>query len=287
MLLAAIGLVAVVVGGGSGTFAGFNAQVANTGNTFATGTLFLHNQKQGSGTICKSEDDGSNDNVSCEVLFSSLNHEAGDTDTAFVKLTNAGSLNATSSALTTSCVDTGTPAIATAAAYTSSATSLTLTGLTQPLVTGTELILTNATQTLTYDSVTVSADDLNESNPVSVSGVNTGSSGNVAYVHIANTFGSGELCNVTTGVQVFVQEDTTNWAGDNGACAVPSAGSTCDFVTNDVTLGAAAAHGSYTLGSLAAGATRYYEIHVKMPSALTNTAQNSQAKFDLTWQISQ
>jgi predicted ribosomally synthesized peptide with SipW-like signal peptide len=42
MLLTAIGLIAIASGGGSGTFASFTAEVHNPGNTFATGSLYLH-----------------------------------------------------------------------------------------------------------------------------------------------------------------------------------------------------------------------------------------------------
>lgn len=52
MLLTVAGLIAIVGGSSSGTFASFNAEVSNTGNYFATGTLVL-NDKSGT-TTCTS-----------------------------------------------------------------------------------------------------------------------------------------------------------------------------------------------------------------------------------------
>lgn len=72
MLLLAIGVIAVVASG-SGTFASFNAETQNSNNTFATGTLLLHNTANG-GTTCASESNSGNLNVTdptgCTTLFS-------------------------------------------------------------------------------------------------------------------------------------------------------------------------------------------------------------------------
>jgi hypothetical protein len=69
MLLAAIGLVAFA-SGGAGTFASFNAEVTNTGNYFATGTLILN------------DNGGTNTCTSAGALLS--NHNSGtDCDTLF------------------------------------------------------------------------------------------------------------------------------------------------------------------------------------------------------------
>lgn len=71
MVLAALGLVAIAAGGGSGTFASFNAQVANTGNVFASGTLYLHDVN--GSTECASEAGTNNSNIGsgngCATLF--------------------------------------------------------------------------------------------------------------------------------------------------------------------------------------------------------------------------
>lgn len=78
MLLMAIGVIAVAMSG-SGTFASFNAETANPGNTFNTGTLYLHDSVNG-GTECTSESATNNSNVpaavgganpgnACDILF--------------------------------------------------------------------------------------------------------------------------------------------------------------------------------------------------------------------------
>jgi predicted ribosomally synthesized peptide with SipW-like signal peptide len=71
MLLLAVGVIAVVANG-SGTFASFNAETQNNNNTFATGTLLLHNTANG-GTTCASESNSGNINVTdptgCQTLF--------------------------------------------------------------------------------------------------------------------------------------------------------------------------------------------------------------------------
>jgi predicted ribosomally synthesized peptide with SipW-like signal peptide len=92
MLLVAVGLIAVAAGG-SGTFATFNAEVTNTGNTFASGTLFLHDTPNG-GTVCKSEDDLTNNtNSSCTWLFNA-DLSAGP-QTATLALNNPGTISGT------------------------------------------------------------------------------------------------------------------------------------------------------------------------------------------------
>jgi hypothetical protein len=97
MLLTVVGLVAISAGGGSGTFATFNAEVTNAGNTFAAGTLFLHDN--GGATTCTSE--SASDNLAtnnCDVLFSfgttTANNFDGGAQTADLTLTNAGTIAA-------------------------------------------------------------------------------------------------------------------------------------------------------------------------------------------------
>lgn len=76
MLLTAIGLIAIASGGGSGTFASFTAEVHNPGNTFATGSLYLHDSVTNL-TECTSESAASNSNTTetpgtghaCDTLF--------------------------------------------------------------------------------------------------------------------------------------------------------------------------------------------------------------------------
>ncbi len=88
------GLLAVI-GGGAGTFATFNAEVTNSGNTFANGTLFLHATPNG-GTTCTSESDTINNagNDTCTLLFNAAALTNGVTSTATLDLHNAGTINA-------------------------------------------------------------------------------------------------------------------------------------------------------------------------------------------------
>lgn len=76
-LLLAIGVIAVIATGGGGTFASFNAEVTNGGNTFATGSLILNNT-HGTRTCTSALNTGSNQAATsnlnstgqnCSVLF--------------------------------------------------------------------------------------------------------------------------------------------------------------------------------------------------------------------------
>lgn len=89
-VLIVVGLLAVI-GGGAGTFASFNAEVTNSGNTFANGTLFLHATPNG-GTVCTSESNLNNQGA-CTFLFSTTLVN-GVTSTATLELNNAGTINA-------------------------------------------------------------------------------------------------------------------------------------------------------------------------------------------------
>lgn len=100
MLLMAIGVIAVAMTGG-GTFASFSAQVSNPGNTFTSGTLFLHDTS--GATTCSSESatgstfnynpgDGSNGD-NCAVLFDGASLSGGPV-TADIALKDAGTIDA-------------------------------------------------------------------------------------------------------------------------------------------------------------------------------------------------
>lgn len=102
MLLIAVGLIAMSLSGS--TFASFNAETANPGNTFATGTLFLHDSVGGN-TACTSESVQSNQNVpvtvggsnpgdQCDVLFNFDNTTAYNQPfTVDLALSNAGTID--------------------------------------------------------------------------------------------------------------------------------------------------------------------------------------------------
>ena len=84
--------VIAVIGGGAGTFATFNAEVTNSGNTFANGTLFLAATPNG-GTTCHSESDTINNSGTCTFLFNTTLTN-GVTSTATLQLQNTGTINA-------------------------------------------------------------------------------------------------------------------------------------------------------------------------------------------------
>lgn len=90
-VLIVVGLLAVV-GGGAGTFATFNAEVTNSGNTFANGTLFLHATPNSSVTACTSESDTISNSGTCTFLFN--DPLTGGAHTATLQLHNAGTINA-------------------------------------------------------------------------------------------------------------------------------------------------------------------------------------------------
>jgi predicted ribosomally synthesized peptide with SipW-like signal peptide len=94
VLLAAVGLVAAALGG-SGTFASFNAETTNAGNTFATGTLLLDNTH--GVTTCHSATDttGNSQTTGCSILFTvpSLTDTSGATY-ADLTLSNVGTVDA-------------------------------------------------------------------------------------------------------------------------------------------------------------------------------------------------
>jgi predicted ribosomally synthesized peptide with SipW-like signal peptide len=100
MLLMVIGVIAAAASG-SGTFASFSAQVTNPGNTFASGTLYLHDQS--GSTTCTSESNSLNVNPGtgaggtgdgCAVLFNGIDLATTTTSSANIALNNAGSVNA-------------------------------------------------------------------------------------------------------------------------------------------------------------------------------------------------
>jgi predicted ribosomally synthesized peptide with SipW-like signal peptide len=92
LLLMAIGVIAIAMTGG--TFATFSASTTNPGNTFVTGTLFMHNSVNG-GTACTSESvttgPNYNSNTGCTVLFSGMSLQGG-AQTVHLALTNSGTV---------------------------------------------------------------------------------------------------------------------------------------------------------------------------------------------------
>jgi hypothetical protein len=301
MLLAALGIVAVALGGGSGTFASFNAEVANTGNIFATGTLFLHNHPVGK-TVCRSEDstDGTNVNLHCDVPIYKLNAVPGDDLEAQIAITNAGNINANSLTLAAKNCIGGKPTIATASSYASGGTTVALTysGLGQTLVSGTKLLLTNADGSTTYDTVTVNSNVSAASGTLNVtsdSGPLNGSSTNPVYIRIDSNFGGVDLCQATSnGAQFYVYEGDGSGTFTQGSdsCSWPvAASSPCSYgATGTSTLGQFATTTGTTplaLGAINGGQERDFTVGIKIPASSDNSEQNSAAQFDLDWNAAQ
>jgi predicted ribosomally synthesized peptide with SipW-like signal peptide len=105
MTFGTLGVAAAVAGGG--TFATFNAQTTNAGNTFATGTLVMSN-KVNSGSVCLSTAGGDTDTNAnnCAAAFNLSVKKPGESGTANITLKNEGSLDAAALSLYSSaCTD--------------------------------------------------------------------------------------------------------------------------------------------------------------------------------------
>ena len=93
MLLCVVGIVSIA--SGSGTFASFNAETTNAGNTFATGAITLGNQVN-SGTVCYSSGGAQNANAGCNAIWNVGSWAPGQAaDTEKLTLNNTGNLDPT------------------------------------------------------------------------------------------------------------------------------------------------------------------------------------------------
>ena len=287
MLLAAIGLVAIASGGGSGTFASFNAEVQNNGNVFATGALFLHDHPFG-GNLCKSElNNTTNVNINCDVILDQTDAATNTTYHGKIAISNAGTINGNPLTLNVSCTNTQ-PAIATShLAYGISgvATTLTVDGLQQPLIEGTNLKI--GSDTFTVSTTTGTPTGTADSVPVTVNSdaqaISVGDPVELA------AFGTGDFCgNSASNVDLTIQETTSSYATttDSG-CVYPGSGCT----TTPGTLHGAGLSPINLSGALAAGETRYFVFSFTMPTHGSGTAdnvlQNSEANFGLDWTVTQ
>jgi hypothetical protein len=302
MLLAALGLIAIAAGS-SGTFAGFNAEVANTGNTFQTGTLFLHDK--GGVNTCTSESDANNQNIAgtgCDVLFTTPVITPGSTYPADLTLSNAGTLNASDIQFalgSTGCVD-SKPSVGTLSSGLTNGTppaSLVFATLSQDLLDGTQIELQEGTSPVHTHTYTVSGDHTAGSN-VTVSLASPDDPGfsftTAAHVSLA-AFGTA-LCSQ---LKITIQEYTSaaRTTPVSSTCAFPaSTSATCGTPTVDLAdaqfaslqplqLGSATA--GNTLSQLSAKKSRYFRIFILAPASLANSAQNDEASFDLLWHIDQ
>ncbi|HEX7083630.1 MAG TPA: hypothetical protein VF186_05915 [Gaiellaceae bacterium] len=307
MLLTVIGLIAVAANG-AGTFASFSAQTTNAGNTFASGTLFLHNKVGTSGTTCTSEVDSNNgttDGTTCDTLFTVS--DVSSAQTAKLTLTNAGSLDSAHIDFkATSCQDSiqsiGTVGGSGVAASAIDPT-ITIANLNQPLADGTKIEAKDSTGT--YQTFTVSttstfaAGSSVDVTTTGTNGSNTIPAGN--DVAVVESFATTQ--NLCSTLPISVQETDSSFAAISGICAWPSdasndcsASSTTKYLsdlptsftdtTNQTQLNLKSGGGSGNTGTaLSAGGSRYFLITVD-GSSLGNTAQNAQASFDVSWQIS-
>jgi predicted ribosomally synthesized peptide with SipW-like signal peptide len=304
MLLVAVGLIAVAAGG-SGTFASFTAETANTGNYFATGTLFLHNN--GGTTTCTSESVANNANIidptGCDILFAESSLTPGTLYTANLTLSNAGTLDASGIKFalgSNGCVE-AKPTIATnGVALTSGVapTTLTLTDLDQDLLDGTEIELheNNNANTQIYKV----SGDYSAGASVVVT-LAAPANANFSYTTAATVslaaFGTGTLC---SNLQVYVQEKNSAFNTDL-KCVYGLAlnATTCDpaptgFSLTDVgtsvnanPLALKSGGSGNTLLQLDAKKSRYFVIGILAPASLSNANQNNQVAFDLKWHIDQ
>jgi len=306
LLLMVIGLVSIAAGGG--TFASFSAETTNSGNYFASGTLFLHNTH--AGTTCTSET--SNDNLTptgCDTLLTLPIISAGSTYTAHLTLQNAGTIDASDIKLFSpgGCTDAnGTIVHALLDGAVNSGdpvSSLTVHPVAGTIAAGDTVVVSDPTgnhkQTFTVDtggaaagavSIPVVADTWNYSYD-DFSDVNDTTASGPTPI-----FSTSQLC---SGLKIYIEETNSSNAVQDcsygttlgaASCTVASSGALSGIPT---TRGAAATLdltpdlGTNTGTKLSAGQSREFNINVVAPATLDNTYQDRSAKFDLTWHIDQ
>jgi len=311
MLLTVAGLIAIVGGSSSGTFASFSAETTNAGNYFATGTLLLHNvgvDSQGAPTtLCKSETNSNNANAGCDALFSVPASNGSDAAWAKLTLTNAGSIDAqhvtvddggTLCAVATPASITQTT-LKTALVVSPATTALVVTTLSANLAKGDSLVVSEGGHAQTF---TVSAPATAGTN-VSVA-VNSATAvyafSTAATVDTSPVFGIAPTdC---SGMDFMIVETNAAFAalttstGESGgvSCALGfgSPGTDCSFdTTENLNLLTSTAQNlndpSGTAVGLTAGQSRYYWIGVKPDSAGSNEFQNRRFNFKLHWKLTQ
>jgi predicted ribosomally synthesized peptide with SipW-like signal peptide len=294
MLLLAIGVIAVVASG-SGTFASFTAETQNDNNTFATGTLFLHNSD--GTTTCTSESGSGNLQVSpaCATLFSIANLAPSSTSTASLTLTNAGSVNSANikwdrPAL---CQDAAASIGTLNASAADNASSLAILSLSQTVVKDTLIKLTDGSSTKTFKVTTTTASaGVGNVTTVPVSAQAGGANNPHTYATSTTvvTFDLGFTTTPALCSQLKLSIDEVDPSNDseigcvypsvtNGVACVVASGTVLSSLPNTLT----------NLGSdpLNAGISRKFVISVLAPSSLGNSDMTTQAKFSLLWHLEQ
>jgi hypothetical protein len=291
--------------------------VTNGNNTFADGTLFLHDSANG-GTTCTSESASSNDNFNvsgCDVLFNFANITPGTVATADLALTNAGTIDSSGIKFfaPSACVSTiqTIAALHTTVAGSTTPGNLVLEGLTQTLVKDTVISLTDAGHNevdFTVTATTQSAgSDPSDLTTVPVSGATSTDAITAGAKLTLKTPFTESPQTVCTAANVTIQEVTDNAYGTPVAatCAYPADGSAVcpSTVTNSTATLSSLPTGSVNATSLtlksgagdsntnallsAGGGTRYFVISVEVPATVGNPLQNEEATVGLTWELDQ
>jgi predicted ribosomally synthesized peptide with SipW-like signal peptide len=295
MLLAALGVVAVALGGGSGTFASFNAEVTNGGNYFKTGTLFLHDTA--GGVTCSSESASNNNNNgtgdTCGTVFAVDPADAGATaKTSYaVDLVNAGSLASSAVQFYGSCdpdianfVTTGLTFsnVGAGATATSIATSGTLN---YGLPVGTKLKIGTSVAELTTATSSVA---VNSSSPtITINSADTTAYTDGDPISAGIQFGGGS--NMCSGIKAEIGTVSTSgqdYTNGSYTCIWGCSGTTTLDDLNTLT---ASAMATLTGTAMAANGQTHLIVTLTPPSLATpdNTYQNQKATVSLTWHIDQ
>lgn len=316
MLLTAIGLVSVSAGS-SGTFASFSAEVQNTGNYFATGTLYLHATNDGT-NWCTSESSGDNMKTTpgtgndCGVMFTP--DVSTHAQYAHLTLKNAGTLDA--SDITWQASGANSSVSCTSVTVYQDNTTVSAGGY-DPAVNTTSLPIDAATFALRTNQV-IEITDADGSNletatvaaPVTVGATSitltaplagTRSAGAKVLSSADFTGGTGDLCDnlhltiTETDAAFDATQADSGTTGAVGCAYGPTSGSGCLFAGADALSGLPTSLTPLTLSSqgtwsqktgLDHGQSRYFLVGVE-GGTTTNGDQGKKASFNLLWHIDQ
>jgi hypothetical protein len=292
MLLAALGLIAIAAGS-SGTFAGFNAEVTNSGNYFKTGTLFLHDTANGITCTSESASDNNNNGTgdTCGTIFTVNTGDAGATaETSYgVDLVNAGTIASTAVQFYGTC----TPSIG---GYVTSGLTFATTGqgaavtsihttgtLNYALPIGTKIkigstIYTTTTSVVAYGAV----------NPtIAISSADTSSFAGGEALNVGIQFGGGHnLCQGIKAEIGTVSASGEDYTDGSYTCKWGCGGANTLDDLNSLNSNSLATLAGTTM---AASATQHLIVTLTPPSFASpdNTYQNQRADVSLTWHIDQ
>lgn len=279
----------IALGAGGGTFASFNAQTTNPGNSFTTGNLYLSDNA--SATTCFSYNGTNNQNPSgCAAILTATNERPGQTPTGQVNLTNTGTLSAGAISVAapttglTTCQDVNAPSAY--ATFANSSTAVTLTyGLpTAPAVGSIVTDLTtpgNIASGTTVSSVSGNSVTLSQGS----AGASAASPGDELVFTATAANATPALCN---DLEPYIEETTPV-----AECLYPvEAAGTCtpsgsDSLTN--MLSTLATPVSFTQ-TISPGSTAAFTVGIFMPNngaGADNDLMNLASQFGLTWTITQ